>query len=708
MFSNKISALLLFLIFTLALPVSASTLRPVPVPAPEEKGFSVISEVIAPKLQELITGDSDSEIELQETFGTRALSFVLDSFKELSKESSKTVQNFAALPQLSKWWKKQTANSKKVEQWLEMGRLLLIVLASAYFVRWLAVLLFFPLRSRLRRRNFKSVFKRFGAAFFRLGVTLIPIFLFIAVALVTIEQSQPDKWSSFMIMTVVYALALFQIMLVTFRFFLAPKSKSLRILPISTENAAFVKFWGSWYGGILIFGTFLAELAKNARVPQDAISGFGSLVALVIILMTLIVIIKKKTLVAFFIRGEAAASKSSSSVWQSMRHWLARVWHVLAIAYLVIGYFVTLMGPDGSFLMMQQGTIGTLLVLVAVHLLLYVASKIAYKRKTDPTSVGIYRPVLRFFVKILIWGMGFAGVAAAWGMNVSTLLASSWGQRIVGSAFSIASTVLILVTIYEVLHFIIEKKLHLRDSDGNIIDADPRSRTLLPMARNVAIFILGLIAALVTLSELGIDTGPLLAGAGVLGVALGFGSQTLVKDFLTGLFILIEDTIAVGEVVKLGEHAGVVEGMTLRTVKLRDLQGYLHILPFSSISEIVNMTKDFAYAVLEVEVAYDSDLEKVISVIKRVGTDMYNDPALKKSILEPMDVMGVDQLGASSIVIKSRIKVVAGKQWGLRRAFLLRIKPAFDAEGIEIPYQHIVYINKTEEPAPVLSPLPTA
>ncbi|HBM90800.1 MAG TPA: hypothetical protein DD400_02850 [Rhodospirillaceae bacterium] len=694
----KISALLLFFMLSVALPASASTLRPAP--APERKDISSIADVIAPKLQELITGDSDSEIELEETFGTRALSFVLDSFKVLSKEGAQFIDNFAALPQLSKWYKKQRQNPKKVEQWLDMGRLLLIVLASAYFIRWLAILLFYPLRSRLRKKKFKSAVRRFTAAFLRLGVTFIPIFLFIAVALLTIEQSQPDKWSSFMIMTVIYALALFQTLLITFRFFLAPRSKSLRILPISTENAAFIKFWASWYGGVLLFGTFLAELAKNARVPQAAISGFGSLVALVIIVMTIIVITKKKMLVASFIRGDALPSnKGHSSVWQSMRSWIARVWHVLAIAYLVIGYFVTMMGPQGSFLIMQQGTVGTLLVLVVVRLLLYLASKVAYKKQTDPTSVGIYRPVLRFFIKVLVWSLGLTCVAAAWGVDVGILFASSWGQRIVGSAFSIASTILVLIAIYEVLHFIIERKLNLRDSEGNIIEPDPRSRTLLPMARNVAIFVLGLIGVLVTLSEFGINTGPLLAGAGVLGVALGFGSQTLVKDFLTGLFILIENTIAVGDVVKLGNHAGVVEGMTLRTVKLRDIQGYLHILPFSSISEIVNMTKDFAYAVLEVEVAYDSDLEKVIDVVKRVGDEMYKDPTLKGSILEPMDVLGVDQLGASSIAIKSRLKVTAGKQWGIRRGFLLRIKSAFDAAGIEIPYQHIVYVNKTEAPA---------
>src|SRR5262249_2208059 len=152
-----------------------------------------------------------------------------------------------------------------------------------------------------------------------------------------------------------------------------------------------------------------------------------------------------------------------------------------------------------------------------------------------------------------------------------------------------------------------------------------RVRTLLPMLRNAAFIIFSIIAAMVILSEGGVNIGPLLAGAGVIGVAVGFGSQTLVKGFLTGPFLVIENTIAIGDVVKIADHSGTVEAMTIRTLRLRDGDGAVHILPFSEVSKIINMTKDFAYALITVGVSYSSDLRRVMEVIKAVGEELRQD-----------------------------------------------------------------------------------
>ncbi|QQR69068.1 MAG: mechanosensitive ion channel family protein [Alphaproteobacteria bacterium] len=223
-----------------------------------------------------------------------------------------------------------------------------------------------------------------------------------------------------------------------------------------------------------------------------------------------------------------------------------------------------------------------------------------------------------------------------------------------------------------------------------------RLRTLVPLLHHVVLVIVYVIIGLVVLSSLGIDVTPILASAGVVGVAVGFGSQTLVKDCITGLFILIEDTIAVGDVVKIAGCSGVVERLTLRTVRLRDTEGRMHIIPFSEVGIVVNMTRDFSYALLEVGVSYDTDLRSALAVMEDVANGMRNDPIFADMILEPLEIMGVDKLNDYSIQLQSRMKTRPGKQWQVRRQFNLLLRERFSRDGIELPFPTRININRAE------------
>ncbi|MEQ8371366.1 MAG: mechanosensitive ion channel, partial [Alphaproteobacteria bacterium] len=212
--------------------------------------------------------------------------------------------------------------------------------------------------------------------------------------------------------------------------------------------------------------------------------------------------------------------------------------------------------------------------------------------------------------------------------------------------------------------------------------------TLLPLIRRIMMVVLVTLAAMVTLSEMGVDIAPLLAGAGVLGLAVGFGSQTLVKDVVTGLFILLEDQISVGDVAELGGHTGVIEAISIRTVRLRDLQGIVHIVPFGEVTTVKNYTREYAYAFMEVGVAYRENTDHVIEVLKEVAEDLRQDPEHGPNILEPLEVMGVDRFDDSAVIIRVRFKAVAMTQWGIRREYNRRMKLRFDRDGIEIPFPH--------------------
>jgi len=226
--------------------------------------------------------------------------------------------------------------------------------------------------------------------------------------------------------------------------------------------------------------------------------------------------------------------------------------------------------------------------------------------------------------------------------------------------------------------------------------AEQRIDALSSVLRSVVTFVIWLVAVLMCLGEVGIDLAPLLAGAGVLGVAIGFGSQSLVRDFLSGMFILIEDQFGVGDIVDLGEASGTVEAVSLRTTRLRAVDGTVWHMPNGEIRRVGNMSQHWSRALLDVEVAYDTDLEHARRVIKRVADELWREDS---SVLDEPEMWGVEQLGASGIALRLVVKTTPSAQWKVSRELRERIKLAFDEEGIEIPFPQQMVWNRSVEPA---------
>ncbi|MDA0224886.1 MAG: mechanosensitive ion channel family protein [Proteobacteria bacterium] len=216
-----------------------------------------------------------------------------------------------------------------------------------------------------------------------------------------------------------------------------------------------------------------------------------------------------------------------------------------------------------------------------------------------------------------------------------------------------------------------------------------RVETLGRTFRYITTVVIVIVAGSLVLDALGISVAPILATAGVAGIAVGFAAQSLIKDYFNGFFILLEDQIRQGEIVNVGGVSGVVEAMTLRYVRLRNYDGHVHFVPNGEIKVVINLTREFAQAVADVGIAYRENVDEAIAVIKEVGAAMRADEAIAPTILADLDVAGVESLGDSAVVVRCRFKVKGGEQWTVRREFLKRIKAAFDARGIEIPYPHL-------------------
>ena len=224
------------------------------------------------------------------------------------------------------------------------------------------------------------------------------------------------------------------------------------------------------------------------------------------------------------------------------------------------------------------------------------------------------------------------------------------------------------------------------DLDTNEIEK--RLDTLLSIMRSIIKIIVWLMIGMLILRKIGIDIAPIIAGAGIAGLAVGFGAQELVRDFISGFFMLLENQIREGDVAIVNGTGGLVERVGLRTIVLRDLSGVVHVFQNGKINTLSNMTKKWSGMVFDIGVAYKEDTDKVVKVIRQVAEELGADPDFENKILEPIEIFGVDQFGDSAVVIKARFKTKPIEQWAVGREFRRRLKKTFDDQGIEIPFPH--------------------
>jgi moderate conductance mechanosensitive channel len=236
--------------------------------------------------------------------------------------------------------------------------------------------------------------------------------------------------------------------------------------------------------------------------------------------------------------------------------------------------------------------------------------------------------------------------------------------------------------------FLLSKNKEEEENATEKLENEKRIITLMGIVKRLGKLVIWAIFIMVLLRQLGIDIAPILAGAGIVGLAVGFGAQELVRDFISGFFMLMEDQIRRGDYAMINGVDGMVEKIELRTITLRDMTGTVHIIQNGKINSLANMTKEWSAIVLEIGVAYKEDVDKVIKVMREVGEELASDSALKDQIIEPVEILGLDKFAESAIVIKARIKTVPLSQWAIGREYRKRLKYAFDENKISIPFPH--------------------
>ena len=316
----------------------------------------------------------------------------------------------------------------------------------------------------------------------------------------------------------------------------------------------------------------------------------------------------------------------------------------------------------------------------------------------------VHRPIrivraavfLAAFAALLLPALDLFGVGPPVGVTSTTL-----GEWFFGSGLRI---VVIAILAYVVVRIIaatsrrLEEELT-RQETPDMVERLKRARTLSRLVQNALTATIVVIAALMMLRELRVDITPILTSAGILGLAVGFGAQTLVKDLIAGFFLTFENQVRVGDVATINGTGGLVEAINLRTIVLRDITGTVHVFPNGSIERLSNLTKDFSYYVIDVGVAYNEDPDEIAEVLRQIGRELQADPQFGPNILEPLEVLGVDAFEESQVTLKVRIKTLPLKQWEVGREMRRRIKKTFAAKGIEIPFRHVaVYFGEASKP----------
>ncbi len=297
-------------------------------------------------------------------------------------------------------------------------------------------------------------------------------------------------------------------------------------------------------------------------------------------------------------------------------------------------------------------------------------------------------------VLIILRGLGIGVPQLSWEQAAAWLMGP--GLRILfvlGGAFVLVRILHLLIARFSVVT--VPRKGPLAE----IAERRKRTDTLSGLLRMASTSVVMSVAVLIAIRELGFDIMPILTGAGIVGLAVGFGAQNLVRDLITGFFLILENQVRVGDVAIINGKGGFVEEIRLRTIVLRGLDGTVHVIPNGAITELSNMTKEFSYYVIDVGVAYKESVDRVMDVLKEIGEELQSDPAFADKILGPLEILGVDDFADSAVIIKVRIKTTPIQQWTVGRELRRRIKNTFDAQGIEIPFPHLsLYMGEATKP----------
>ncbi len=636
-----------------------------------------------------------------EVFG-RALDMVNEAIgrriETLGQSFGGLVDSMRQVPILIDWVWLQLTEPISRAMWVSIGQ----QVGLSVGIGFLASLLVRYLLSGWRQRRTAlplaaRTSKRIKASLAYLVVDLAALGTFLAVTYFVLNHLGVSFLAQRVAGELLIAIAMVRSVTALSKAYVAPENSRRRLIDMDDAAALETARWVALLMGLGLYGYFGLEAARRLGLPWTVYGFLQHTLFFIVAGLTIRAIYRLRAYLGVAIDQFSATPRPAKGIarylpWRA----IAASGHHVAAVWVALVYCAWAVGVTGAAALLTRGMIVSVVVLIVVRAINVWLDWFTRRQPdvdADQGEEGADVPVKELSplqvgaitaVRLAVAGAGLLVILQAWGIDVADWLERDTGRTSVMTAMRILIIGAVVLCIAELIQRGAASYISAKDSAGNLIHSS-RTRTLISMARNLALTMLIAVGIVEAMSELGVNANALLAGAGVVGLAIGFGAQTLVKDLITGLFILVGDTVRVGDVVDLSGKAGVVEAISMRTITLRAYNGDVHTIPYSSIDVVTNMTKEFSYYVFDLCVAYKENVDQVIDILRDLDSQLRREWPYRRLILEPLEIAGVDAFRDSGVLIKSRTKVRAGEQWKVGREFNRRIKRRFDELGIELP-----------------------
>jgi small-conductance mechanosensitive channel len=604
---------------------------------------------------------------------------------------------------------------------------LVVMFAAASFGEAVVRRLFRPLYERLPTLDAQSDLGKLGVLLVRALTQLVEIAAFSLIAIIMFfvvfvghEAARLVFWTIFSFV------ALLRVLSVGLRLLLVPRLPALRLPAIDDGSARHLYRGFILIGGMVIGAGLLNSFLFSIGLPPGLQMACSELLLIVGLSVIALVICRQRRMIATLV-GIAPADGGRRGALGDL---LVANWHVFAVSVLVgIGVMATV----ERLLTGQKQTariIGTLGVFVC-YPILYGLIRIIVRQFFEPGDAGerpqhlanadaanegaggdpadnTYGPVILRNSRIALAVIGVVAVIRIWDVNLSAMTSEGIGTHIAQSAFEIIVTLLLASSAWGIIKVAINRhlpheKLGALDLVGEDHEAGvglSRLETLLPLLRKFLFVTILVMVAMIVVSSMGVNIGPLLAGAGVVGIAVGFGAQTLVRDILSGVFFLFDDAFRIGEYIDVGEGKGTVERMSIRSLVLRHHLGPVNTIPFGVIRRVTNYARDWTIMKLEIRVPYETDLERLRKLIKNVGQDLAADPVHGPHFIQPLKSQGAYRMDDSAFVVRVKFMAKPGDEFVLRREVFRHLQAAFKNNGIEFASRRVTVDDRSDGDAP--------
>jgi small-conductance mechanosensitive channel len=539
----------------------------------------------------------------------------------------------------------------------------------------------------------------------RLLLELLPVIVFVGVATALLGTALGQLATTrLVIFAVVNAYALSRGLICVARALAGP----FGLLRVRAETAAYIEIWARRIVGVGVSGIAFANVALLLGLHHAGYIALLRLVMLIVHLFVVVIILQCRRQIAAAIR----APHGRQGVAARARNRIASLWHIPAIVIVIGLWAVWALNIRNGYSLLLQYFVGTIAVALVTRLAtIVVLSVIDRGFRISPdllqrfpgleTRANRYLPLLRKVVAGIIAFVGFVALLEVWGVDaIVWFYGDQIGSRLVSAVLTIGIAALAAAAIWEAANALMDRQLNGLSREGHYARA-ARLRTFQPMLRTVLLCVIVAVVGLTALSEIGVNVAPLLAGAGIVGIAIGFGSQKLVQDLITGLFLLLENTVQVGDNVTVSGLSGTVENVSIRTIRLRAGDGSVHIVPFSAVTTLTNSSRGAGNAAVSVNVAYKEDTDRAGQILKDIVAEMRKETEFRQAIRGDLELWGVDKVDGSMASIVGQIRCTDSGRWPVQREFNRRMKRRFQECGVEIASAGQTILMQVAAPAEI-------